>query len=394
MTAARADFYDVAVVGAGPAGSSAAIRLARAGLKVALLEQKQFPRQKLCGEFISPECLIHFEELGVLGDMSLAGSTDINRTVFYARNARSVTVLSEWLMPGSHALGLSRAEMDACLMAKASVEGADVFEQTQVTGLIVNDGVVRGVETKGTDRQPVSIEAKLTVDATGRAKVLARMIEKTTSVGPTRQKAQYVAFKTHLEGGSVPEGDCEIYAYRGGYGGCNRVEKDLSNLCFIVTADTAKQFRGDTTEILRNVVFDNAQAARTLREVVVVDDWLAVPIESYGRGSLTPAAGLITIGDAAAFIDPFTGSGILLALESSKIAAKAIASHIGGPNTSFGLMAAEYKSNYAAAFNRRLRICSMLRRAAFVPFLAELMINGLAVSETVTRRLAQSTRPN
>ncbi len=65
--------YDVAIVGAGPAGTSAAILLAQSGQRVLLLEKERFPRHKLCGEFISPECLAEFARLGVGPQMRAAG---------------------------------------------------------------------------------------------------------------------------------------------------------------------------------------------------------------------------------------------------------------------------------------------------------------------------------
>ena len=130
--------YDVAIVGAGPAGSSCAIRLAKKGLKVLLAEQKKFPRAKLCGEFISPECLGDFKELGVLDQMSISGGVSIARTVFYAPGGRSVTVPCEWLAAGSHAMGLSRGLMDQVLLTHASVAGAEVLEEVTATKLITS----------------------------------------------------------------------------------------------------------------------------------------------------------------------------------------------------------------------------------------------------------------
>src|ERR1700704_675354 len=82
--------YDVIIAGAGPAGSSAAIHLATGGARVLLVEQKRFPREKLCGEFISPECLKHFERLGVSDPMLAAGGESLSQTVFYACDGRSV----------------------------------------------------------------------------------------------------------------------------------------------------------------------------------------------------------------------------------------------------------------------------------------------------------------
>src|SRR5687768_5381330 len=104
--------YDVIIAGGGPAGTSAAIQLASDGVRVLLVEEKVFPRAKLCGEFISPECLGHFQRLGVLDQMTSAGGTALSETVFYSRRGRSVVVPSAWFGSGSTALGLSRSEMD------------------------------------------------------------------------------------------------------------------------------------------------------------------------------------------------------------------------------------------------------------------------------------------
>lgn len=388
MTLTANNQYDVVIVGAGPAGSSAAIRLALSGLSVALVEQKKFPRQKLCGEFISPECLDHFDELGVLDQIPLAGGVELNRTVFYAGNGRSAAVPSEWFGTGSDAVGLSRAAMDDALLNRVRTAGVNVLEATQATGLVIESGVVLGLHVRDSSGSDFEIRSPLTIDATGRSRILGRQIEKLNGTR-NRRKADYVAFKTHLSGVSVPRGDCEIYAYRGGYGGCSEVENGRHNLCFIVKAEIAKRFGGDAARLMQEAVFKNKQAARSLKNANILEPWLAAPIESYGRYSLAPAHGLLAVGDAAAFIDPFTGSGILLALESSRIAERAITSNRG---SSFADLADDYKKLHAAAFDRRLRICSVLRHAAFVPFLSESVIKLLALSGRVTRRVARATR--
>ena len=378
--------FDVAIVGAGPAGSSLAIRLASADLRVLLVEQKKFPREKLCGEFISPECRNHFEEIGVLPVMTTAGGTNLAETMFFARNGRSVAVQSEWFAnAGSLALGLSRAEMDELLMNRARESGVDVREETAASGLLFDKERVIGLTLKGKNTDVYPVSAEITIDATGRTRSLARRFEK---AGSAKKAAKFVAFKTHLRGAAVKSGACEIYAYRGGYGGCNRVENNLYNLCFIASSDDTKRLGSDAERVLRDVVFTNRRAAEAMRNAEVVKPWLAVPIERFGRGELVPAEGFLTAGDAAAFIDPFTGSGILMSLESAKIAAAAIIDSVGD----FDSLAANYRKNYAAAFDARLRFCSMLRHAAFVPFLAEATISLLALSAGLRRRIARSTR--
>ena len=121
----------------------------------------------------------------------------------------------------------------------------------------------------------------------------------------------------HLE-----KGVCEIYFFRGGYGGLSYVEDGLANHCFLIEAETVKKFSGDAGKIVENVVFGNKRARQTLKDAEPVFDWLAVSIDGFGRKNLPPTTNLLTIGDASAFIDPFTGSGMLMALESAEILAE------------------------------------------------------------------------
>src|SRR5712691_4816891 len=140
--------YDVIIAGGGPAGASAATHLAMRGARVLLAEQKKFPREKLCGEFISPECALHFERLGVIDRMMAAGPARLNETVFYSRSGKSVGVPSAWFGANGTALGLSRAEMDERLLRRAGEAGVNVLEYAQVADLVFEKGEVRGVRLR------------------------------------------------------------------------------------------------------------------------------------------------------------------------------------------------------------------------------------------------------
>ncbi|HYO92401.1 MAG TPA: hypothetical protein VEQ40_12225, partial [Pyrinomonadaceae bacterium] len=174
------------------------------------------------------------------------------------------------------------------------------------------------------------------------------------------------------------------------------VENGLSNLCFIVAARDVRARASDAERVMREIVMSNTRAAETLRGARVCSEWLAVALESFGRRELVPAAGLLTAGDAASFIDPFTGSGMLMALESGELASEAImralpALRAGG---TFASLAADYRARYQERFAARLRVCSWLRRAAFAPQLAtEAGIAALGASERLRRALARATRP-
>src|SRR4030095_11916167 len=128
--------YDVIIAGGGPAGSSAAIHLAIRGARVLLVEQKKFPRPKLCGEFISPECALHFDRLGVKDQMFAAAPATLAVTVFYSRTSSQASPPSAWFGQDGVALALSRAERDERLLRRAEIAGAHILEDAHVTDLV------------------------------------------------------------------------------------------------------------------------------------------------------------------------------------------------------------------------------------------------------------------
>jgi flavin-dependent dehydrogenase len=312
--------------------------------------------------------------------------------------------------------------MDARLLARAREVGVEVREDSQVTSVVLDaEGVVRGVRYRNAETIAADVRARVTLDATGRARVLGRaaqrvarssggqLIGSTTPEKKMRERASLVAFKAHLVGArglamnesSSRASRCEIYFYDGGYGGLNNVEGAVSNVCFIVGTKDVRRCGGDAERVLHEIVFRNERARHALAESRAVTRWLSVALESFGRGELAPAPGLLAIGDAASFIDPFTGSGMLMALESGETAARSISAwHKESANATasdeqhaLAALSSAYAASYAERFDYRLRVCSYLRRAAFAPsFAIETAITLLGMNSSVRRRFATATR--
>jgi menaquinone-9 beta-reductase len=135
------------------------------------------------------------------------------------------------------------------------------------------------------------------------------------------------------------------------------------------------------------MVMKNRRAAYTLEQAQPVSEWLSASWERFGRQQPSPAKGLLTIGDSASFIDPFTGSGMLMALESGELVAEVIVR-----NKDSESLGAEYTAEYIRKFDSRLRICGWLRRAAFNTRLAGLGIAICGASKHLSSRIARATR--
>ncbi|HET6979976.1 MAG TPA: NAD(P)/FAD-dependent oxidoreductase [Pyrinomonadaceae bacterium] len=376
--------FDVIVAGGGPAGSSAAIRLATNGMRVLLAEQKRFPRPKLCGEFISPECQRHFENLGVADAIKTTGPTALTETVFYSARGHHVTIPSDWFGRPA-ALGLSRAVMDHVLLQRARDCGVTVLEDTTITEPILEGRDVRGVKLK-TNGHDEEYFAPLTIDATGRAHILSRKLH----TGEPKSRAKLIAFKVHLRNTRVAPNACEIYFYPEGYGGLSSVENGISNLCFIISAEQVKRHHSDPEVVMREMVMKNQRAAYTLEHAQTESEWLSASWERFGRQKPSPANGLLAIGDSAAFIDPFTGSGMLMAFESGELAAEVIVRQRDKLATNE--LCTTYAIEYAQKFDSRLRISGWLRRLAFKPRLAGLGIAICGTSNRLRNRIARATR--
>jgi flavin-dependent dehydrogenase len=234
------------------------------------------------------------------------------------------------------------------------------------------------------------IAADLFVDATGRSSTLSRIMER--KLHDKKRKPPLtplaVGFKAHLTGARTEPGVCEIFSFPGGYGGLTPVEGSQANLCFMMSPHSARRLGSDPETIVRDAVRRNIRAAHLLEGAEPVRNWLAVSVNKYGRSNDPAAGNLFTVGDAAAFIDPFTGSGMLMALESSAL----LAASINSEPRSAAAVGLSYRTSYVQAFSKRLRVCSVLRRAAFVPVLPSLVVGILKISGGSLRYLAGSVR--
>ena len=299
------------VIGGGPAGSTAALLLARAGHPVTLLERDAVPSDEVCGEFISAEGCDTLRRIGV--DALALGGQSIG-TLRLSRRGRSVATRLPF-----HAVGLSRTVLDGALLGLAAAAGVEVRPGTRVRRLARDAG--RWVAD--TAAGPVAAERVLL--ATGKSDL--RGVERVT-----RPPERLIGLKIHLR--LVPaqaealRGNVEIAVLRHGYAGLQLVEGGHANLCLLVEREHFARLGQDWTTLLADIGCDCAALGRRLAGAEAVGGKpLAIYRVPYGHMHRPDAAdptGLYRLGDQAAVIPSFCGDGISIALHSAEAAAAAV----------------------------------------------------------------------
>ncbi len=390
--------HDAIIIGGGPAGSCAATRLAESGLRVLLLEEKHLPHHKLCGEFITAECFPTLRRLKVMERMLSAGAQKIERLTLSAPTGRAVHItIAEMSDESSWAMSLTRARFDKILFDRAREAGAECLE-----GIVVKNCLRTGARALSaeaislSDGKPVTFTAPFIIDASGRNSRL--MVGRTERVGGLRGSRLY-AMKAHLEDVEGIEEQVELYFFPQGYGGLSRVEDGLVNLCFIVNERDVRAAGGDAARVVEQTVKKNRLACSRLPRIKVADKWRTAGPLTFGTRRLA-RDGIIAVGDASGMIDPFTGTGMQIALRTGEMAADSIIETLGAANTAdasgstplFDAALARYRAQYEDEFGRRMKAAEMLRRVAFSPGTANFFAGILARAPRLARLVLRSTR--
>jgi geranylgeranyl reductase family protein len=370
---------DVVVVGAGPAGAATAILLAEAGHEVLLLDRARFPRDKVCGEYLSPEGSRILDRLGVLKAVEAAGARPLRGMRITApdgtRLCGDYPRAGRWRGYRDHALAVPRRLFDAVLVERARALPVTVREGFRVTDLVVEGGRVTGVEGVGQDGGGLRSErlgARLVVGADGRASVVARRL------GLVRPHPwlRRLALMTYAEGVDHDPERGEIFLDPPAYSILNPVADGCVNLSLVVPVAEGARQKADLTGY-----FDRAVAAFPFLRDRLREGRRAAPVRALAplayRVDPPRHGGVILVGDALGFLDPFTGEGIYAALRSAELAVEAADPALRAGDLSARTLAPAHRRRLAE-FAAKGRVATLLQR----------LIARRWLAVTVARRLA------
>ena len=316
---------DVLVVGAGPAGSVAALVLARAGVKVTLLDRSGFPRDKLCGDSINP---------GAMGLLRAHGLATAIEHVGVPIRGMLVTGPGHTEVNGRYAAGICgrsirRRDLDALLLDAAIHAGARFEPNVRVSAAATTGtgsaSAVNGVVVGAESGSHVERRARVVIAADGRRSTLA------FGLGLARHpvRPRRWALGAYFEGviGLAERG--EMHIGKGRYIGVAPLPGGLANACVVVPELAARSFMHAPDVALEAAIVADArlrvrfERARRVTDVQVLGP-LAVDVASAG------VPGLLLAGDAAGFIDPMTGDGLRIAIKGAELAAEAALGYLQG----------------------------------------------------------------
>ena len=323
------------IVGGGPAGSAAAIALARAGVEAELVERTEGPHDTVCGGFLGWDALAALERLGL--DPAALGARPIRRLRLISAT-RSVEVALPRL-----AAGLSRRTLDEALLAAAGLAGAIVRR-----GRTVRAADLAGRRVRLDDEEGLAGEALIL--ATGKHELRG-------GARPVDISTRPLGLRSAIEAGpalaGALEGVIELHLYDGGYAGLLMQEDGRANFCLSASRDRLKQAGG--IEPLVDRLAEELPAFGKRLGQGEPGPWSAVSGVPYGWRASATVEGVYRVGDQAAVIASLAGDGIAIALESGVAAAEAIAA---------GKPAEQFQRVWARRARQPVGLAEVLRRSA------------------------------
>lgn len=375
--------FDVAVVGAGPAGSAAAILLARAGWSVALIERQAFPRRKVCGECIAASNLALLDALGVGAAVEARAGAELRRVALMRGEETICAALPA--AAGAHRWGraLGREHLDAWLADAAEAAGATRFQPWALASIAGRAGdFVLDVRPSAGQGAAAEVRAGLVVAAHGSWEPLP---SERQARRDTRAGADLFAFKANFRDAAIAADLLPVLSFAGGYGGMVVGDDGMATLAGCIRDDRLQALRAAQPGARAGAVFEAmlrrqcGGVASALAAATREGAWLASgplrPGVRLGRRGVGED-GVFRIGNAAGEAHPIVGEGISMALQSAFVLAALIGSSRAELLAPVSAVAAQrralaaYEAIWRRRFARRLSVAAAFAHVAMRPALA------------------------
>ncbi|MFZ1862939.1 MAG: NAD(P)/FAD-dependent oxidoreductase [Polyangiales bacterium] len=333
------EIFDVAIVGAGPAGATCAWYLAKGDIRVALIDKAKFPRDKFCGDAVIPRAQRHLQRMGVLDQLVEAGQCLFTTSGGFVSPSGIECLSDSAENPSGTPMSVKRIILDERIVRAAQSAGAKLLEEMPVDKITFDERS----RTWTTHAGHKKVEARTLVLADGAQSKLAR------SLGIVKDGPQAICSRAFIDGGShqfETDGICYMeQELLPGYAAIFRHPNDELNFCtYIIPGGEAVP--SDLKVLHHGLLERNSIIRRHLGSRYEIEPmkgaWLRL-----GGIPKSYADHLLIIGDAAGHIDPLTGEGIQFAMEGAEKAAETLVAAFAS-----GRFDAQFLSAYQDAWQR------------------------------------------
>ena len=373
--------FDAVIIGGGPAGSSAAIMLARGGWSVALIEKQNFPRRKVCGECIAASNLPLLQALGIGPLFEQTAGPEL-RQVALMHGARKVLAdlpaAAHEKYPWGRALG--RETLDTLLIEQARLSGVHVMQPWTVLRTNGSAGNWR-CDVRATDTGTLlTLRAAVLIDAHGSWEPLPSARAHRSRV---HRASDLLAFKANFRQARLQKGLLPVLAFSGGYGGMVRADGGITTLACCIRRDqleaSRRTFPGlSAGEVVETLLKEQCAGVKTaLQGATREGAWLAAgPLDTGIH--LRQGDDMFRIGNAAGEAHPIIGEGMSMALQSAWLLCAQLRRGAPGLGLSDPIWQRElariYATQWRRAFAARLRLAAVFAHVAMRPMLAKPML--------------------
>ena len=328
--------FDVIIIGGGLAGLCSAIHLSKFGTKVLLVEKNEYPKHKVCGEYISNEVLPYLEYLGI--NPFDFGAVKIEN--FQLSTTKNKIISAKLPLGG---FGISRYQLDFVLSEKAKEKGVLILQASVVDVDFQNN--IFTVETKENN----SFQTKICIGAFGKRSLLDVKMERDF----IKKKSPYLGVKIHVKG-NFPTDLVALHNFKGGYCGVSKIEKSTINLCYITNYRAFQKYK-NIDDFQENVVFKNQFLKEIFKNTVPIFE-KPISISQISFETKKPVDNhMIMCGDSAGMIHPLCGNGMSMAIQSAQIASKLILNYCKGEIETRKELEKRYISEWNKEFKWRLK---------------------------------------
>ncbi|WP_299114989.1 NAD(P)/FAD-dependent oxidoreductase [uncultured Winogradskyella sp.] len=349
---------DVIIIGGGLAGLISAIHLSKHNAEVLLIEKNNYPKHKVCGEYVSNEVLPYLNFLGFNPfEYEAKHISEFELTTHNNKHIKAKLPLGGF--------GISRYEMDFQLYKKALKNGIELFQDTVVDVNFKDDSFQ--VITKSNQ----ILQSKIVIGAFGKRSNLDIQFQRKF----IKKKSPYLGVKIHMSG-DFPENKVALHNFKGGYCGVSKVENDHINLCYITNYEAFKKFK-DIDAFQEEVLFKNS----TLKQIYnnsIPELEKPLTISQISFETKKPVENhILMCGDSAGMIHPLCGNGMAMAIRSAQLASNLIIDYLQEKITTRKQLEALYVKQWKRNFSLRLKaghtIAYLFRQDWLAPKLLEVL---------------------